>query len=195
MTITFRIQYHTTWGETLRALIDDGPETELSTVDGNVWQGQTHFRPAHPDAPVSYRYAVYRDGHPVRVEFGAMPSTGTDTPFAWSSVQSRTPSARWTMIRATISCKTPGATCPRIPTASAPPSATQVKKARERHSCSPQATRASSSASCVLPETRNAAHWPYPATARRWETGQLPPRSGCRRYAPTCGNWPWTPLS
>ena len=125
----------------------------------------------------------------------AMPSTGTDTPFAWSSVPSRTPSARWTMIRATISCKTPGATCPRIPTASAPPSATQVKKARERHSCSPQATRASSSASCVLPETRNAAHWPYPATARRWETGQLPPRSGCRRYAPTCGNWPWTPLS
>ena len=75
MTITFRIQYHTTWGETLRALIDDGPETELSTVDGNVWQGQTHFRPAHPDAPVSYRYAVYRDGHPVRVEFGAIPHT------------------------------------------------------------------------------------------------------------------------
>ena len=75
MTITFRIQYHTTWGESLRVLVNEGPEAELSTVDGNVWQGQAHFRPANSDAPVSYRYAVYRDGHPVRIEFGTMPHT------------------------------------------------------------------------------------------------------------------------
>ena len=34
MTITFRIQYHTNWGESLRVLIDDGFEVELSTVNG-----------------------------------------------------------------------------------------------------------------------------------------------------------------
>ena len=75
MTITFRIQYHTTWGESLRVLIQEGPEVELSTTDGNQWQGQTHFMPANPSTPVSYRYAVYRDGHPVRIEFGTMPHT------------------------------------------------------------------------------------------------------------------------
>ena len=83
MTITFRIQYHTTWGESLRVLLHEGPEVELSTMDGNLWEGQTSFRPERPDANVSYRYAVYRDGHPVRVEFGAIPHTlcptGDDT--------------------------------------------------------------------------------------------------------------------
>ena len=73
MTITFRIQYHTTWGESLRVLIDDGFEVELSTVNGIQWQGQSNYQPASTEAPVSYRYAVYRDDRCIRQEFGAIP--------------------------------------------------------------------------------------------------------------------------
>ena len=73
MTITFRIQYHTNWGESLRVLIDDGFEVELSTVDGIQWQGQSNYQPASDDAPVPYRYAVYRDNQCIRREFGAIP--------------------------------------------------------------------------------------------------------------------------
>ena len=73
MTITFRIQYHTTWGENLRVLIDDGFEVELSTVNGIQWQGQSNYQPASTEVPVSYRYAVYRDDRCIRQEFGAIP--------------------------------------------------------------------------------------------------------------------------
>ena len=73
MTITFRIQYHTTWGESLRVLMDDGFEVELSTTDGNLWQGQGNYQPANPGAPLSYRYLVYREGYPARREFGSIP--------------------------------------------------------------------------------------------------------------------------
>ena len=73
MTITFRIQYHTNWGESLRVLMDDGFEVELSTVDGIQWQGQSNYQPASDDTPVPYRYAVYRDNQCIRREFGAIP--------------------------------------------------------------------------------------------------------------------------
>ncbi len=73
MTITFRIQYHTNWGESLRVLMDDGFEVELSTVDGIQWQGQSNYQPASDDTPVPYRYAVYRDNQCIRHEFGAIP--------------------------------------------------------------------------------------------------------------------------
>ena len=40
MTIIFRIQYHTTWGENLHVLIDEKTTVELSTTNGYDWQGK-----------------------------------------------------------------------------------------------------------------------------------------------------------
>ncbi len=73
MTITFRIQYHTTWGESLQVLIGKEIVVGLSTVDGYNWQGQGYYTPEISGAPVAYRYEVCREGRSVRREFGAIP--------------------------------------------------------------------------------------------------------------------------
>ena len=73
MTIIFRIQYHTTWGENLHVLIDEKTTVELSTTNGYDWQGKIDY---HLDAPASfltYRYEVCRGNHCVRKEIGALP--------------------------------------------------------------------------------------------------------------------------
>lgn len=73
MTITFRIQYHTTWGESLQVLIGKDTVIGLSTVDGYTWQGQGYFSTETSGAPIPYRYEVCREGRSVRREFGAIP--------------------------------------------------------------------------------------------------------------------------
>ena len=73
MTIIFRIQYHTTWGESLHVFIDEKTAVELSTTNGYDWQGKTDYLPDTPASFLTYRYEVYRDNHCVRKEFGALP--------------------------------------------------------------------------------------------------------------------------
>lgn len=73
MRLTFRIQYHTAWGESLYAIVNDEIEVELSTVDGTLWQGSCDILPGNEEAPVIYRYGVFRNGNCVRKEFGAIP--------------------------------------------------------------------------------------------------------------------------
>ena len=73
MTITFRIQYYTTWGESLQVLIGKETVIGLSTVDGYNWHGQGYYTPEISGAPITYRYEVCREGRSIRREFGAIP--------------------------------------------------------------------------------------------------------------------------
>lgn len=73
MTITFHIQYHTTWGENLQVIIDQKTTVGLSTIDGYNWQGKADYIPDHSGIPVPYRYEVCREGRTVRREFGSIP--------------------------------------------------------------------------------------------------------------------------
>lgn len=75
MTIIFRIQYHTNWGESLRVLIDEKRAVELSTTDGNSWQGETEYQPDNATPFITYRYEVCRDNQYIRREFGILPHT------------------------------------------------------------------------------------------------------------------------
>ena len=75
MTIIFRIQYHTNWGESLRVLIDEKRAVELSTTDGNSWQGETEYQPDNTVPFITYRYEVCRDNQCIRREFGILPHT------------------------------------------------------------------------------------------------------------------------
>lgn len=75
MTIIFRIQYHTNWGESLRVLIDEKRAVELSTTDGNSWQGETEYQPDNATPFITYRYEVCRDNQCIRREFGILPHT------------------------------------------------------------------------------------------------------------------------
>lgn len=75
MTITFHIQYHTTWGESLQVLIGKEIVIGLSTVDGYNWHGQGYYTPEVPGKPIAYRYEVCREGLSIRREFGAIPHT------------------------------------------------------------------------------------------------------------------------
>ncbi len=72
MKLTFRIQYLTTWGESLCVILEDKTKIMLSTTDGAMWQGSCDISPIEDDTPLRYRYAVYRDGKCVRMEFGAI---------------------------------------------------------------------------------------------------------------------------
>lgn len=73
MKITFRIHYHTVWGEELKVVLDgqDACAVELTTRDGNWWQGSAQLEDLPPGSLVSYRYAVFRDGQCVRTELGS----------------------------------------------------------------------------------------------------------------------------
>ena len=73
MTIIFRIQYHTTWGESLHVLIDEKTTVELSTTNGYDWQGEIDYHLDTPASFLTYRYEVHRDNHCIRKEFGALP--------------------------------------------------------------------------------------------------------------------------
>ncbi len=73
MTINFQIQYHTTWGESLRVIVGKALEIPLSTTDGLHWRGEGDFCAGPQAGAVAYRYAVYRDGQMVRKEYGSIP--------------------------------------------------------------------------------------------------------------------------
>lgn len=73
MIITFRIQYHTTWGESLCVCIDEKAVVELSTADGYCWEGKTDYHPNASATFITYRYRVCRENHCVRKEFGTLP--------------------------------------------------------------------------------------------------------------------------
>ena len=59
MKITFRIQYHTVWGESLRVILnDDETRTlELTTRDGVEWHGSFDYP---LNEALTYRYGVSR---------------------------------------------------------------------------------------------------------------------------------------
>lgn len=72
MKLTFRIRYCTQWGEYLYAIVNNETEVELSTTDGNLWQGTCEYQPSEARPVINYRYAVYRNGTYVRKETGAI---------------------------------------------------------------------------------------------------------------------------
>lgn len=76
MKLTFRIRYRTTWGENVYAVIGEKNEctVALSTADGISWHGEYEYPlPADPQQPVTYRYAIFRNGACTRKELGAIP--------------------------------------------------------------------------------------------------------------------------
>lgn len=77
MKLTFRIQYHTVWGEDLRVIFDEGDPLflQLSTRDGSEWKGSCDYSPAESGRPITYRYGVFRDGMCIRKELGAIAHT------------------------------------------------------------------------------------------------------------------------
>lgn len=70
MKITFRIQYHTNWGEELGVMLngDMNHVVALTSHDGNVWSGS--IESAADAERICYRYGVYVDGHCIRRELG-----------------------------------------------------------------------------------------------------------------------------
>ncbi|EJW94105.1 4-alpha-glucanotransferase, partial [gut metagenome] len=75
MKLTFRIMYHTRWGEDLRVILNQDEEhaRPLATRDGNEWQGTFSFDFPATCEPISYCYGVFREGKCVKKEFGAIP--------------------------------------------------------------------------------------------------------------------------
>lgn len=77
MKFTFRIQYHTIWGEDLRVILQD-EETHvfpLSTRDGSNWQGSCDYFPPENANTITYRYGVFRGDVCIRKELGTIPHT------------------------------------------------------------------------------------------------------------------------
>ena len=77
MKFTFRIQYHTVWGEDLRVIFqnDETHAFPLSTRDGSNWQGSCDYLPSENERTIPYRYGVFRDDVCIRKELGVIPHT------------------------------------------------------------------------------------------------------------------------
>ena len=77
MKFTFRIQYHTVWGEDLRVIFqnDETHVFPLSTRDGSNWQGSCDYLPSENERTIPYRYGVFRDDVCIRKELGVIPHT------------------------------------------------------------------------------------------------------------------------
>ena len=71
MTLNFKINYRTVWGESLGVMIAD-QVVALSTTDGEVWQGSADIELPKGGLPLLYRYGVYRDGQCIRQERNCM---------------------------------------------------------------------------------------------------------------------------
>ena len=70
MVITFRINYHTQWGETIGVEILNTNETViLSTADGELWEG-SHQIADNVKGALKYRFCVFVDDERTRVERG-----------------------------------------------------------------------------------------------------------------------------
>ncbi|MBO4450823.1 MAG: 4-alpha-glucanotransferase [Bacteroidaceae bacterium] len=76
MNITFKIKYRTQWGEIVWVSLSQGCEPPirmpLSTIDGEVWNGNMELPDATDDV-ITYRYYIERDGHEERAEVATMP--------------------------------------------------------------------------------------------------------------------------
>ena len=77
MKFTFRIQYHTVWGEDIRIILQDNETCAipLSTRDGSNWEGSCNYPPAEDKDTIFYRYGVFRDDVCIRKELGVIPHT------------------------------------------------------------------------------------------------------------------------
>lgn len=75
MKLTFRIQYHTVWGEDVRVIFeeDEAHPLSLSTRDGSEWKGSCDYSPAETGHAILYRYGIFRDDVCIRKELGAIP--------------------------------------------------------------------------------------------------------------------------
>jgi 4-alpha-glucanotransferase len=77
MQLTFQIQYHTVWGESVAVIPEPGSASTdiipLHTADGLRWEGSATL----PDLPAgrifAYRYGIFRDGQCVRRESRYIP--------------------------------------------------------------------------------------------------------------------------
>lgn len=74
MKLIFRIQYRTVWGENVYVMFNDDNSqiVPLATRDGIEWQGSCDYPLSPGDAPITYRYAIYRDKTCIRKELGAI---------------------------------------------------------------------------------------------------------------------------
>jgi len=71
MKLNFKINYRTSWGESLGVSIAD-QVVKLSTTDGEIWSGSAEIELPKGGLPLLYRYGVYRDGYCVRQERNCM---------------------------------------------------------------------------------------------------------------------------
>ena len=71
MKLNFKINYRTTWGESLGVMIADRV-VALATTDGEVWSGSADIELPKGGLPLLYRYGVYRYGNCIRQERNAM---------------------------------------------------------------------------------------------------------------------------
>ena len=82
MTLSFNIEYRTNWGEEVRVSgsipeLGNGHPSKafpLQTIDGIHWAAEADI--AVPESGyVLYSYYIFRDGHPIRVEWNSLPRT------------------------------------------------------------------------------------------------------------------------
>ena len=75
MKLTFRIQYHTNWGEHLRVVLNGDADHPifLHTQDGENWIGSSEYPTPKSSLMLSYRYGVYAGDRCLREELGRMP--------------------------------------------------------------------------------------------------------------------------
>lgn len=75
MTIHFKLEYITKWGESLAVHLSVGTEppltVRLQSDDGRIWYGSYELKPT--TEVITYRYAVYMYGNQSRVEVAVMP--------------------------------------------------------------------------------------------------------------------------
>lgn len=82
MTVSFHIEYRTSWGEEVRVLGSipelGGNQTDkavpLHTTDGIHWSADINIRMPE-NGTIHYSYHIYRDGNPVRTEWNSLPRT------------------------------------------------------------------------------------------------------------------------
>ena len=75
MKLFFHIQYHTTWGEYLCAIINNNKNStvQLSTRNGYDWSGDIEYTFDNNETFITYRYAVFQDKSCKRKEIGLIP--------------------------------------------------------------------------------------------------------------------------
>lgn len=74
MKISFKIEYHTQWGESIGVTLgsNDVKPIMLSTKDGEIWEGTEEITLPSSGTLLTYRYGVYVDGVCTRREQGAI---------------------------------------------------------------------------------------------------------------------------